>query len=555
VSAAASATSRRRRPDPAAIVLAVAVAVSAIILLDWLGDLTFWRDEWGFLLHRRGSDPGVYLEPHYEHIAISLIALYKGLLAAFGMDSALPWQVVSVASLLGSLVLVFVYARRCVGGWLALAGVLPILLFGPAWDDVLWPFQIGFFGSMCAGVGALLLLERRDRAGDIAACVLLVVSITFSSLGVPFAVGGAVAIALDPARRQRAWVAVVPIALYGLWWLGYGHDADNYTSLHNLVTAPGYILDGFAASTASLFGLATPSDTVTSPLDWGRGLFVLLVVLAALRIRTAGWPGRGFWIVLAIAVTFWFAAAFNASVFREPSSGRYQYMGAIFIVLLAAELFRGARPGRWTAAVAVGIAAIAALSNTSSLHSSWQGLTQFGEKQPAGLAALELTRDTVAPDFQLTEQNSEVDYLGFLDAESYFSAVDEFGSPAYTPAELASASEPAREAADEVFAAALDVGLSGHVFIAGRPHCTPTALDSEPRPFPLDMGAVGIEAAPGHPVEVRLRRYATERFPVKVGTVRGGITAPLAIPPDGSDQPWQLGLSGSGTAQVCEGGP
>ena len=72
------------------------------------------------------------------------------------MDSPRPWQVVSVASFLGSLVLVFVfYVRRCVGGWLALAGVLPILLFGPAWDDVLWPFQIGSSsGSMCARASA-----------------------------------------------------------------------------------------------------------------------------------------------------------------------------------------------------------------------------------------------------------------------------------------------------------------------------------------------------------------------------------------------------------------
>src|SRR5690349_13747615 len=115
---AAATPAGRRRIDAAAIVLAVAVAVSAVILLDWLGGLTFWRDEWGFLLHRRRSDPSVYLEPHYEHIAISLIAVYKALLAIFGMDSPRPWQVLAVGSFLGSLVLVWVYVRRCVGGWL-----------------------------------------------------------------------------------------------------------------------------------------------------------------------------------------------------------------------------------------------------------------------------------------------------------------------------------------------------------------------------------------------------------------------------------------------------
>ena len=75
-----------RRPRVATWLFAAAVAGSGALLLAWLSDTTFWRDEWGFLLHRRGSDPDVFLQPHYEHIAISLIAAYKALLAIFGMD-------------------------------------------------------------------------------------------------------------------------------------------------------------------------------------------------------------------------------------------------------------------------------------------------------------------------------------------------------------------------------------------------------------------------------------------------------------------------------------
>ncbi len=541
-----------RRLGAANLLLAAVVAATAVLLLVWLGELTFWRDEWDLLLHRRGSDPEVFLRPNFEHIAISLVAVYKGLLAVFGMDSPRPFQVVAVGSFLSSLVLAYVYARRRVGSWLALAGVLPIFVLGPSWDDLLWPFQIGFFGSMCAGLGALLVLERRDRLGDAVACVLLVVSISFSSLGVPFALGGALAIALDPDRRRRAWVALVPIALYGLWWLGYGRDADSYVSLHNLVTAPGYILDGFASSLASLLGLATPSDSIASPLDWGRALLVLAVGLALWRIRVAGRPGRGFWIVLAIAVSFWFLAAFNASIFREPTSGRYQYMGAVFVVLLAAELLRGVKVNRWAATAAMVVAALAALSNLSSLHTAWRGLTQFGQLQPAGLAALELTRDRVAPDFQLTEQNSGVDYLGLVDAGSYFSAVDAFGSPAYTPAELAEAPAQAREAADKVFGAALEIGLSPG---PGGGACSAIELGDQPRPVPIGPAGAAIRAPAAEPVAVRLRRYATDSFPVALGSVRAGRTAVVTIPPDGSGQPWQLGLSGSGRARVCEARP
>ena len=120
--------------------------------------------------------------------------------------------------------------------WLALAGTLPILVLGPAWDDLLWPFQLGFFASMSAGLGALLAFERRDRRGDLVACALLVVAISFSSLGLPFIAGAAVLVGWDRNRLRRAWIVAVPAALYALWWLGWGREADNFVSLHNLAT-------------------------------------------------------------------------------------------------------------------------------------------------------------------------------------------------------------------------------------------------------------------------------------------------------------------------------
>ncbi len=543
-----------RRLDPAVICLVAALAATGVMLVVWFTDLTFWRDEWGFLLQRRGSDPDVFLEPHYEHIAISLIAVYKALLGIFGMDSPRPFQLVAVLTFLTSVALMFVYVRRCAGGWIALAGALPILVLGTAWDDILWPFQIGFFGSMSAGLGALLLLARRDRIGDVGACALIVLSISFSSLGLPFAIGAAVHVAWHRDRLRRAYVALVPLGFYALWWLGWGHEADNYTSLHNFVTLPSYILDGFASSLASVTGLGNSSDSVFSPLDWGRGLLVGAIALAAWRIRVAGLPGRGFWVVLATAVSFWAAAGFNASIFREPTSGRYQYMGAIFVVLIAAELLRGARIPRPAAIATVAVALLAGLSNVQELHTAYKGLTGFGRLQPADLAALELTRDVVDPELALTEQNSGVDYLGFVDAGSYLSAVDAFGSPAYTEPELAAADEDARAAADKVFAAALELelnpaGADGEGQCASVP-LSPRPVD-QPRLLSVPPGGATIEAPAGHPVEVDARRYATEGFPVRLGEVGGGERALLAIPADGSEEPWELGLSGSGAPRVC----
>src|SRR5205823_4599840 len=105
--------------------------------------------------------------------------------------------------------------RRRVGEWLALLGACLILFFGPGWIDLLWSFQIGYTGAIAAGVAALLAIERNDRRGDALACLLLLLSITFSELAVPFAVGAFVFVLLDqPFRPIRLLVPLIPAGFY-----------------------------------------------------------------------------------------------------------------------------------------------------------------------------------------------------------------------------------------------------------------------------------------------------------------------------------------------------
>ncbi len=547
-----AAASPARGLEPASLVLAAALAASGVALLIWLSDLTFWRDEWAFLLHRRGLGADVFLDPHYEHIAIAPVAIYKALLAIFGMDSPTPFQLAAVAMFLTSVALAFVFLRRRVGGWLALAGVLPILFLGPSWDDLLWPFQIGYFGSMAAGIGALLALEREDRAGDLCACALLAVSLSFSSVGIPFAVGVTVHVLTGPGVARRAWVALVPVVLYALWWLGFGSEAENNASFDNLLGAPKYVVEGFGSSIASLLGLATSREQfpITS-LNWGVPLLLVALVLAGVRLRRLGRVPRWLLVTLAIAVAFWALAGLNTTIGRGPDAGRYQYVGAILLLLVAAELLRGMRIPRVGVIAALGVSALATLSNVSLLEDYSNALAGLAGQQRAGLAAVELARDPVDPGFLLTQENSDVDYLGELDAGSYISAVDSYGSPAYSPAELAAAAELSRAAADKVFAAALGLELA-----PGAPTATP-CLVARPRSgereliFELPPGGAVLRAQPGSRAELRLRRYARASFPVRLGTLNGGEPATLRIPTDRSPEPWEARLRAPGV-EICE---
>ena len=179
--------------------------------------------------------------------------------------------------------------------------------------------------------------------------------------------------------------------------------------------------------------------------------------------------------------------------------------------------------------------------NGAQLHDAAGGLANIAQQQRGGLAALELARDRVEPRFELTQENSGVDYLGLLDAGSYFSAVDAYGSPAYTPAELATAPEP-----------------PGWPPTRSRPPpsgsaCTPAARPSPghacgsirvPRAtFAVPPQGVALTAS-GPGTQVSLRRYASASFPVALGTLAPGTAELLRIPADRSPRPWSLQLTG-----------
>ena len=544
---------RRAREHPAVFLAAGAMALSGAVLLHWFSRITFWRDEWGFLLHRRGWSVGTFLDPAGEHLSAAPILIYKLLLKATGMNSPRPYQVVAVLVFLLSVALLFVYVRGRAGEWLALAGVLPILFLGPSWSDLLFPYQIGFFGSMACGLAALLCLDRQTRSWDIAATVLLCAGLLFSDAGIPFVAGVAVEVGLGRDRLQRAYIVAVPAVLWIIWYLGWGHTAHTFVSLSNAAKLPSYVLDGVSTSLASWLGLNTTvvAGVDTEALEWGRPLLLLAAAIVAVRWYRLGRPTNRTLGTLAVMLGFWCVTGLNASIVGLPTATRYVYIGVVLLVLFASEVVRDARVPVWATAAVVAVATAAAVANLTLLRDAVPNLATFAQQERGGLAALELARDRVDPALALDPQNSDVDYLGLLDASSYLSAVDAYGSPAYTPAELAQAPEVARVAADKVSGAALRIRLVPGT-IASNQRCLRINAASGPTARVPASGLV-IRPLAGE-VQAALRRYARTSFPLSLGALSRGQDQLLRIPPDRSTFPWIVQLTGSGVAQVCPAG-
>lgn len=537
------------------IFLSGALACSGALLLILQSHLTFYGDDWEFLLTRRGMSLGVFLNPHNDHITIIPVAIYKALLAIFGMTSAVPFQIVSTLVFLLSVVLLFVYLRRRCGNWPGLLAAVLILFMGAAWSDLLWSFQIGFSGSVAAGIGALLALDRDDRRGDLAACTLLVVAIAFSELGVPFAVATFVSVVLGPPpRRRRLYISLAPVALYGLWYLGWGHRAHQWASFHNLVNSPKFVFDSASQNLASLLGLATPlsghANVNLVGLNWGRILLIITIGLAIWRVRRLGGPSRWLWAVLAAGGAFWFLTAVNAIPgLRTPASSRYQYPGAIFVLLIAAELLHGVRIERRGLTVAAAVTVAAVISGLILLQDGYNLRREPNDLLRARLAAVEIGRGG-------ERDNLRVGFppLQAFDARLYFSAVDAFGSPAFTEAQLVASQYRAR--ADQLLARAEGIQLwrapagSGRGPGAGHGCLTLPGDPSGLTSLALPPGGYTLRARGTQGALLGAARFA--HLPrIMLGSLRPGTRASISMPSDRSTHPWRLSSLGPGAAVVC----
>ena len=288
-------------------------------------------------------------------------------------------------------------------------------------------------------------------------------------------------------------------------------------------------------------------------LNWGRALLAIAIVVAVWRVRRQGGPSRGLWVVLALGVGFWFLASLNAySFLREPSDGRYQYPGAIFVLLIAAELLRGARLDRRVLAGATVVTAAAIVSGIIFLHDGYELRRSASQLERARLAAVELSRPSVRPDFTV-----DLDLVTSFKAGSYFSAVDAFGSPAYSQSELASSAETNRQVADQLLASALGIRLTPATSdlnpgLQDRVRCTTSEASPTGTPLvvPLGARAYTLMAPKGSAAEIHMARFADQPA-VDLGALRPGRVELLDFPPDRATRPWRLALVGSGPVKIC----
>lgn len=528
--------------------LVLLLVAGAVVLVHETSGLTFWADEWQWILNRRGSGLATYLAPHNPHLSLVPIAIYKALFATVGLRHYWPYRALLIGEQLLCVTLVFIYARRRAGGYIALLAAAMIMFFGPGWQDILWTFQIGWLTPVAAGVGALLLLDRRDLRGDLGACALLLIGL--ASAGPALAVAAGVLVDVLLRRRPRdLWIPGIPIALYALW---AAHYETASLDLHAIPRLPSFVFHAADGVFSSLAGLADINVFTGHGafITWGTPILVMAVILGGWRLVSLGRVPPRVLTLLVISLGFWtitgagraYVAANGHVLTFSGDESRYLYIGAVFVVLLIVELLHGWRPTLRVGAVLGVLVAASIASNLGTLRDGSNYLHAATDGTEGALGGLEISRHLVAPTFV-----SNGFIFGILTAGPWFAAERDLGSAAVLPGPVPTLDPAARKAADEQI-----IRIQG---LALRPR--PAAASSDrgclrlpagTRELTLPASGMRIVAGPDG-AALGVRRFGST--PTALGELGARRATILSVRPDLSAAPWRVSVSSLTGTLVC----
>jgi hypothetical protein len=542
------------------------MALSFVLLMHAGRDTTFYLDDWPVILNRRDWSWFNLLRPHVDHLQFFPMLVLKGMFEVVGLHDY--WVYRALLAVLNILtgVLLFLYARKRIGPWPSIALAACLVLMAPSWFNLLYAFQINFVGGMAAGLGALLMLDRRTRRADIAACVLLVVAIGCNGVALPFMAGIGVEILLREDRWRRIWIPLVPAALFLVWRLVYGEYLNTQTKWQTAQEVPRWFMDGVDDATAAIVGF---------PAEYGSALTLGLLALVVVSLSRPGRFDPRFAAVITMPLVFFALTGIGRAneVTTQPDENRFLYASGLLIALLAIEAVRHLRPSpRVMVAVTIVLAWGAALNGN---YVDTGGNEFRGKSLPGkyGATALDIAGQYVPPDFNQADPTQGGPYL--LVAGPYREAVADYGStPGYTREELLAEPDGGRRrGVDDALLRVHQMRVAPVAPDAPVGDAAPKVVEAVDNTTPADPGCVtftpdegsrgvvielplaGLVVRAGdEPAEVRVRRYSHLWNEQPFGTVEAnaaGLLRPAG--PDKAPEPFQVEVSSAVPVDICTG--
>lgn len=375
-------SARPARRDPWLLALAALVVLSFATLMVLGRGTTFVFDDWNFWLSGDSLSPSNLLAAYNGQPSLVPKLLWVTTTKVFGGGEYLPFRIEAYLLLAAFLVGFFFVLAPRVPRVIAFATVVPLSVLGTAWLTLLMVNTLHYFViPLVFLVWAVVALDRATRAGDVVACVLLVLSAFTSSSGVVPVAAAAVYLLWERPAWRRLWVPAVPTALFLLWFAVQRPEQVAQTTISDIALIPSYVFEGLSDGLARYTALG---GQFTVPLA-----AALLIAIFACATSPRGLD-RAAAAFIAGGATFWTLLALGRGPELHPGTIQYLYANATYAIA-AGVLLLARVPGLTTVRVAVAALVLAAAFAEPNLQQEVDAARDQRAASQRSLAALTAT--------------------------------------------------------------------------------------------------------------------------------------------------------------------
>jgi hypothetical protein len=530
----------------AKVVLAAGMVISAVLAL-WLGrKVSFSVDEYSWISLAGESGLSGVFEPYVGHLVVIPRFIYWAVLEATGIPGYAFFQVLTLLSLFLMIGLLFVWLRKRVPDFVALAPCLVLLIFPVDHLHYLTGNGIVISLALAFGLAALLAWERSTTGGNLLAFGFLLLGLLTYTIAVPFAIGLVVAAALAREWR-RAWIGLVPLVLYAVWRLlavsNGVEKLEGGPEWENLLLLPAWAFQSIGAILAALTGLGFDFSDVTGgpAVEQGRVLGPALATVALLGlawwlVRGRG-VGKGFWMtgailfaLLASQVLVW--GTISA---RDPGAPRYLLPGAVVLVMVVATILVGVKWSRvpflalWVVAISSVVVSIGILAN----NVTWLETVDRGAR--AEVTAIRLLESSGKPPIPPSQQPRNR-----VRSEFMYESASKYGDLGFYEELIEEEPTWVGARVDRFLAESLRIGLGPVPLDAKLKGCRPASTASKPSySYLVRVPSPGVTLVSQADVSLGLGRYG-ERPTIELGRLTAGEPRFLWLPGDRGRVEWYL---------------
>ena len=374
------------------------VAIISFALSLWINRHTwFIGDDFAILTDRYfaasdGNWSQALLLPHNDHLVALPILVFIGLGNVFGLDNHLVYMLPAIFMHIAILLAVaIILKKRCASTLTALSAVCCVAFMSAGYEVLMMATNMAHVAPIFLGLYQLILVDHDGDISkrDIVATLLGVIAVICAGTSIPLIVMIALFLVLQRQYKRAVLIAVPPAALWLMWFVEYGtlnHGVKGdtqYTTFNKTEQIAQYVIKGLQGSLEAISHIG--------------GSSTFLIVLCFLGLYKKSIMSRAILMPFCMAVgsvLFYSITGFSRVTFDEPTSGRYVYLGAIFIiplVFIGIESLLEQVPSRhiFTIAATVWISAMGIIGFLAATESS--PYTYQGRRE-----AIESVRDLVA---------------------------------------------------------------------------------------------------------------------------------------------------------------